>query len=83
MTILKKQDNEFLIYEESELSILVAVRKVDQKKIKSYWKSKDKSKVADTTVSGFPFIQSEEQEGLKIDFTTEGIYEIANLKKFD
>lgn len=80
MTILKKQENEFLIYEESELSILVVISKEDQKKIKAYWKSKDKSKVANITVSGFPFIQKEDQVGLSIDFSQEGIYKIANLE---
>lgn len=83
MGILKKQENEFLIYEESELSVLVAIRKEDQIKIKKYWKSKDKSKVDDTTIAGFPFIQTEEQESLKIDFSQEQEYEIVNLKKFD
>ena len=83
MAILKKQDNEFLVYEESELVLLVAIRKDEQKKIKTYWKSKDKSKVADTTVSGHPFIQKEDQDGLSIDFSQEGVYDIVNLKKFD
>jgi len=83
MGLLKKQGDDFLIYEESELSILVAIRKADQIKIKKYWKTKDKSKITDTTISGFPFIQTEEQETLKIDFTEEKQYEIVNLKKFD
>ncbi|NRA13366.1 MAG: hypothetical protein HRT57_15580 [Crocinitomicaceae bacterium] len=82
MPVLKKLDNELLIYEESALSILVAIRKADQKIIKKYWKSKDKSK-EEQMISGFPFIQTEEQDSLKIDFTKEVEYEIVNLKKFD
>lgn len=83
MAVIKKQDNEFLIYEETKLSILVAVSKSDQKKIKKYWKTKDKSTVADTTIAGFPFVQTDEQESLKIDFSQENQYEIVNLQKFD
>ena len=82
MGLLKKQGDDFLIYEESELSVLVAIRKADQNRIKKYWKSKDKSSVEET-ISGFPFIQTEEQESLKIDFSKEQEYQIANLKKFD
>ena len=82
MPVLKKLDNEFLIYKETELSVLVAVRKTDQSKIKKYWKSKDKAK-EEQLISGFPFIQTEEQDSLKIDFETEKEYEIVNLKKFD
>ena len=83
MALLKRQDDEFLVYEESEQSILVAIRKSDQIKIKKYWKTKDKSKVTETTIAGFPFIQTEEQESLKIDFSKESEYEIVHLKKFD
>lgn len=82
MPVLKKLDNEFLIYEETVLSVLIAVRKEDQKRIKKYWKSKDKSK-EEQMISGFPFIQTEEQDSLKIDFETKKNYEIVNLKKFD
>ena len=82
MGLLKKQGDDFLVYEDSELSVLVAIRMVDQKKIKKFWKTKDKSTV-EGKISGFPFIQTEEQESLKIDFTVEQEYEIVNLKKFD
>jgi hypothetical protein len=82
MPVLKKLDNEFLIYEETVLSLLVAIRKADQSKIKKYWKSKDKAK-EEQMISGFPFIQTEEQDSLKIDFTSESEFEIVNLKKFD
>jgi len=34
-------------------------------------------------ISGFPFIQTEEQDSLKIDFTSASEFEIVNLKKFD
>ena len=82
MRLLKKQVDDFLIYENVELSILVAIRMEDQKKIKKYWKSKDKSAV-EATISGFPFIQTEEQESLKIEFSKKQEYEIVNLKKFN
>lgn len=82
MPVLRKSENEFLIYEDPTQAILVAIRKTDQSKIKKYWKSKDKSSV-DAFISGFPFIQSDEQETLKIDFDTEMQFQIANLKKFD
>ena len=81
MGLLKRQGDDFLIYENVELSILVAIRIVDQKIIKKYWKSKDKS-IVESKVSGFPFIQTEEQESLKIEFSTEQEYEIVNLTKF-
>ena len=81
MGLLKRQGDDFLIYENVELSILVAIRIVDQKKIKKYWKSKDKS-IVESKVSGFPFIQPEEQESLKIEFSKEQEYEIVNLTKF-
>ena len=55
MRLLKKQVDDFLIYENVELSILVAIRMEDQKKIKKYWKSKDKSAV-EATISGFPVV---------------------------
>jgi len=51
--------------------------------IKKYWKTKDKSKLDHTKISGFPFVQTEEQESLKIDFSNQLEYEIVNLKKFD
>jgi hypothetical protein len=83
MGVIKKQQDEFLIYEELELGILVAIKKTDQSLIKRYWKTKDKSSLEATTVPGFPFIQTEEQESLKIDFSEIGEYEISQLKKFD
>jgi len=83
MAVIKKQQDEFLIYEEIELGILVAIKKVDQSLIKWYWKAKDKSSVEVTTVSGFPFVQTDEQESLKIDFTEPSTYKISQLKKFD
>ncbi|MFT5779171.1 MAG: hypothetical protein ACI837_002128 [Crocinitomicaceae bacterium] len=82
MEVLRKEEDEFLVYEESELAILVAIRKVDQLQIKNYWKKKEASTEPDKTISGFPFIHSDEQESLKIDFTQEGNYLIRNLKKF-
>ena len=60
----------------------MAIRKTEQSKIKKYWKSKDKSK-EEQMILGFPFIHSDEQDSLKIDFASEKEYEIANLKKFD
>ena len=82
MGILLKSQDHHLIYEEKELGILVAIEKEDQKLIKKYWKSKDKTGIA-SKVDGFPLIQSEEQESLKIDFTEKVAYEIQNLEKFD
>lgn len=82
MGILRKEANAYFIYEETELGFLVAISKEDQSGIKKYWKSKDKSKV-DSKIKGFRFVQTDEQETLKIDFTEEVKFEIANLKKFD
>ena len=82
MPVLKKLDNEFLIYEDTTLSVLVAIRKTDQSKIKKYWKSKDKSK-EEQMISGYSFVQTEEQDSLKIDFEKEMEFEIVNLKKFE
>lgn len=82
MGVLLKSEDSYLIYEEQALGILVAITKSDQKLIKKYWKTKDKSTVQ-TQVPGYPFIQSEEQDSLKIDFTELVQYQIENLKKFD
>ena len=81
MGILKSQ-SEFLTYESADQGMLVAIRKADQPKIKKYWKSKDKSKV-ESMIAGFPFVQTEEQETLKVDFSEELQFEIEHLKKFD
>lgn len=82
MGILLKSQDSYFIYEEKELGILVAIEKEDQKLIKKYWKSKDKSEIT-TKIGGFPLIQTEEQESLKIDFTKKIEYEISHLDKFD
>lgn len=81
MGIIRKEENAYLIYEEQELGQLVAIHKDDQKAIKKYWKSKDKSAV-EQLVKGFPFVMTEEQETLKIDFSEAHEYTIAHLKKF-
>jgi hypothetical protein len=82
MEILRKEEDEFLVYEDLELGILVAIKKDDQIQLKNYWKKKEAATDPDKTVSGFPFVHSDEQESLKIDFSTSENYLIRNLKKF-
>ncbi len=72
----------FIMYEETELGILVAINVENQKSIKQFWKAKDKSTVKPQTVKGHSFIHDEEQDSLKIDFSEEKEFEIKNLQKF-
>lgn len=72
---------EFLIYEESEIGILVAIRKTDQTILKKYWKTKGEKDSA-ALISGYPLVHDEEQDSLKIDFSNEQEYTISNLIKF-
>ena len=72
----------FITFEETELGTLVAINVENQKLIKKYWKTKDKSKVASHVVKGYSFIHDEEQDSLKIDFSEEKEFEIKNLAKF-
>jgi hypothetical protein len=51
-------------------------------KLKTYWKAKDKTQI-DAFVEGFPFVQTDEQESLKIDFSKGESYSIPDLKKFN
>jgi len=84
MAIIKKEGGEHLVYEHLELGQLVAIAKSDQSVIKKFWKKyKGKQDIPNNTVRGFPFMQDEEQESLKINFTSEETYEIKSLKKFD
>lgn len=84
MPIIKKSENEHLVYEHAELGILVAITKDEAKAIKKFWKQyKGKKDVPNDTVKGHPFVFDEEQESLKIDFASEGSYEIKFLQKFD
>jgi len=83
METIHLQKTNYTTYEETELGILVAVNSENQKIIKKFWKTKDKSKVEHSEVKGFPFIHTDEQDSLKIDFTEEKLYTIENLKKFN
>lgn len=84
MQILKKVDNQHFIYEEVELKILVAIAVEHKKMIKDFWKKfKGKSVIGDDQIEGFPMIRTDEQESLKIDFSSPTLYSIKNLSKFD
>ncbi len=72
----------FITYEETELGVLVAINLDNQKLIKKYWKTKDKSKLDYQSVKGFLFIHDEEQDSLKIDFSEEKEFALKNLEKF-
>ncbi len=82
MQEIKINTPKFITYEETELGILVAVNLENQKVIKQFWKTKDKSQVKPKTVKGYAFIHDEEQDSLKIDFSEEKEFEIKNLQKF-
>lgn len=82
MDINKKSESQYLIYEEGELGILVAIHKSDQTIIKKYWKSKGERDLS-ASIAGHPFVHDEEQDSLKIDFNQEQQYLITNLKKFN
>lgn len=81
MGIIKSQ-SDFLTYESEDQGMLVAIRKSEQSKIKKFWKSKDKSNV-EKSIGGFPFVQTDEQETLKVDFSEELQFAIEHLKKFN
>ena len=81
MNINQKLQDSYFVYENSALGKLVAIQKDDTKLIKLYWKNKGKDTPA--VISGHPFVQTDEQETLKIDFDTTEEYQIADLKKFD
>ena len=82
MGILRKEAHAFVIYENQALGKLVAIPTSDQLKLKTYWKAKDKTQI-DAFVEGFPFVQTDEQESLKIDFSKGESYSIPDLKKFN
>jgi hypothetical protein len=84
MPVLKKIDNQHFIYEEVELNILVAIAVEHKTLIKDFWKKfKGKSVIGDDQIEGFQMIKTEEQDSLKIDFSTPTLYSIKNLSKFD
>lgn len=74
---------EHFIYENTALGLLVAIAKNDQKSIKQFWKkNKGKSAVENNVIKGYPLIQDDEQDSLKIDFTERKEYFIKDLVKF-
>ncbi|MDC3252823.1 hypothetical protein OAU25_01080 [Crocinitomicaceae bacterium] len=82
MGILRKESNAHVIYEHQTLGKLVAIHKDDQALVKKFWKAKDKTKIYGT-VDGFPFVMTDEQETLKIDFSQTETYHISDLQKFN
>jgi hypothetical protein len=83
MTILRKTESDFQIYENTDLGILVAIKTSDNSTIKAFWKAnKGKSIPANDTISGHPFVFDEEQGSLKIDFSQVNTYEIKYLQKY-
>jgi len=83
MTILRKTESDFQIYENTDLGILVAIKPEDQKIIKDFWKvNKGKTNASNKAISGHPFIFDEEQGSLKIDFNQINSYEIKYLQKY-
>lgn len=68
-------------YEETELGILIALEKSELTKINQY--RKNKGEKVPNTVTGYPFVHSDEQNSLKIDFEQKQEYLIDNLKKFN
>ncbi len=74
---------EYLIYENSALGCLIAIAKPDQKSIKKFWKKfKGKSDVPADAIKGYPLVQDDEQDSLKIDFSVEQEFLIRDLVKF-
>jgi hypothetical protein len=81
MKINQKLQDSFFAYENTALGKLVAIRREDQKLIKNYWKKKGKDVTSE--IKGHPFIQTDDQDTLKIDFETVETYIIQDLRKFD
>ena len=83
MPLNKNLGVEHLIYENSALGCLVAIDKADQKIIKKFWKkNKGKSVAEKDAIVGFPLVQDDEQNSLKIDFSEKQQYLIRDLVKF-
>lgn len=84
MELSKKLSPEYLTYDNTELGVLIAIDKVDQIIIKKFWKkNKGKSTIESDTIQGFPFVQDDAQDSLKIDFSEQKTYFIRDLVKFD
>ncbi|MDG1427487.1 MAG: hypothetical protein P8H56_11145 [Crocinitomicaceae bacterium] len=81
MEINTKSEDEFIIYEDVDQGILVALKKAEQLLVKKYWKSKGTGDES-MTVNGFVLVHDEEQESLKIDFSSKHIFQISSLSKF-
>jgi hypothetical protein len=83
MGIIRKSDEQHIIYEHSELEILIAINKEDVKTIKTFWKNnKGKSSQGTDKIEGHKFIFDEEQGSLKIDFENLDKFEIRFLSKY-
>lgn len=83
MQLIKNLGIEHLIYDNSAQGCLVAIDKSDQKIIKKFWKKyKGKSIIENDTIKGYPLVQDDEQDSLKIDFSEQKEYLIKDLAKF-
>jgi hypothetical protein len=82
-TILKNDKDQQLIFENVKLGILVAIQATDQVIIKKFWKTyKGKSIIPEDEIEGFPMINDDEFNSLKIDFDSPSKFLIKDLKFF-
>ena len=83
MPTLPFKNVEHIVYEHQAMGKLVAVEKVESKKIGAFFKKyKGKKSKPNDKVTGFWFVMDEEYNSLKIDFSEEVELEIKELVVF-
>ncbi|TAJ12652.1 hypothetical protein DMA11_11660 [Marinilabiliaceae bacterium JC017] len=82
MGILRCIKSDYEIYENQALECLVAIERADCKKIKAYHKkNKGKKPLPSELIAGYKFVNDEEFDSLKIDFSEACQFEIKDLVK--
>ncbi len=82
MGVIRLVKSDYEMYEHIALQILVAIERDECKSMKAFYKkNKGKNPLPPDEIKGFPFINDEEFDSLKIDFDHPAKYKIRDLKK--
>lgn len=82
MAILRTIKSDYEMYENKSLESFVAIQRDDCKAIKAYFKkNKGQKNMPGQKIKGHKFVNDEEFESLKIDFSKEHEFEIRDLAK--
>ena len=82
MTILRIIKSDYEMYEDAHLKCFVAIERSNCKIIKSFHKqNKGKKPLPNHKITGYKFVNDEEFDSLKIDFSEVLEFEIRNLVK--